>query len=108
MLECVVNVSEGRRRDVIGELTTACGAALLDVHTDPDHHRSVFTLAGPGERDAEDAARALTRAVAERVDLSMHEGVHPRLGAVDVVPFVALEGSTPSAAVTAARAYATW
>jgi glutamate formiminotransferase len=108
MLECVVNVSEGRRRDVIGELTAACGAALLDVHTDPDHHRSVFTLAGPGERDAEDAARALTRAVAEQVDLSTHNGVHPRLGAVDVVPFVALEGSGADDAVAAARAYASW
>src|SRR5918995_7400507 len=108
MLECVVNVSEGRRRNVIGELTTGCGAALLDVHTDPDHHRSVFTLAGPGERDAEDAARALTRAVAEQVDLSTHNGVHPRLGAVDVVPFVALEGSGADDAVAAARAHARW
>jgi glutamate formiminotransferase len=104
MLECVVNVSEGRRGDVIDELAAACGPALLDVHTDADHHRTVFTVA----RDAEAAARALTTATAARVDLSAHAGVHPRLGAVDVVPFVALGGSEPGDAVEAARAYATW
>jgi glutamate formiminotransferase len=104
MLECVVNVSEGRRGDAIDELAAACGPALLDVHTDADHHRSVFTLA----RDAEAAARALTEAAAERIDLSAHEGVHPRLGAIDVVPFVALAGSGPGDAVEAALSYATW
>lgn len=104
MLECVVNVSEGRRGDVIDELAAACGPVLLDVHTDADHNRSVFTLA----RDAGEAARALTEAVAERVDLSAHEGVHPRLGAIDVVPFVALAGSEPGDATEAARSYATW
>ena len=104
MLECVVNVSEGRRRDVIDELAAACGPALLDVHTDVDHHRSVFTLA----RDAEAAARALTEAGASRIDLSGHDGVHPRLGAIDVVPFVALEGSQPGNAIDAALSYAAW
>jgi len=107
MLECVVNVSEGRRRDLVDAIGAACGRSLLDVHSDPDHHRSVFTLAGPGERDAEDAARLLARAVAERLDLSTHEGVHPRLGALDVVPFVALDGD-PKVAVDAARAFAEW
>lgn len=107
MLECVVNVSEGRRRDVIDAIGAACGPALLDVHADPDHHRSVFTLAGPAERDAVDAAHALARAVAERLDVSTHEGVHPRLGALDVVPFVALDGNT-DVAVDAARAFAEW
>ena len=104
MLECVVNVSEGRRGDVIDELAAACGPALLDVHTDADHHRTVFTVA----RDAEAAARALTSVTADRVDLSVHAGVHPRLGAIDVVPFVALAGSEPGDAVEAARSYATW
>ena len=104
MLECVVNVSEGRRGDVIDELAAACGPALLDVHTDADHHRTVFTVA----RDAEAAARALTSVTAARVDLSVHAGVHPRLGAIDVVPFVALAGSGPGDAVDAARSYATW
>ncbi|MGQ0805967.1 MAG: glutamate formimidoyltransferase [Actinomycetota bacterium] len=107
MLECVVNVSEGRRRDVIDAIGDACGPALLDVHADPDHHRSVFTLAGPAERDAVDAARALAQAVAERLDVSTHEGVHPRLGALDVVPFVAIDGDS-DVAVDAARAFAEW
>jgi glutamate formiminotransferase len=107
MLECVVNVSEGRRHDVIDAIAGACGSSLLDVHSDADHHRSVFTLAGPGERDAEDAARALARAAADRIDISLHDGVHPRFGAVDVVPFVALDGDV-GAAVDAARAFAEW
>jgi glutamate formiminotransferase / 5-formyltetrahydrofolate cyclo-ligase len=89
MLECVVNISEGRRPDVIDAVAAACGPALLDVHIDADHHRSVFTLAAPAEALVE-AALALTRAASERIDLSVHAGVHPRLGAVDVVPFVPL------------------
>src|SRR3954447_18134904 len=93
VLECVPNVSEGRDPSVLDALARACGASLLDVHTDADHHRSVFTLAGPGEVDAAIAARALARSVATSVDVSTHAGVHPRLGAVDVVPFVALAGS---------------
>jgi glutamate formiminotransferase len=80
---------------------------LLDVHDDLDHHRSVFTLAGPGLRDAETAASALARAAAERVDLSVHEGVHPRLGVVDVVPFVALD-EDDEVATDAALAFAEW
>ena len=90
MLECVVNVSEGRRAEVVAVVAAACGPALLDVHTDPDHNRSVFTLAGPPEEVAQ-AALSLARAAIERVDLSTHVGVHPRLGAVDVVPFVPID-----------------
>ena len=101
MLECVVNVSEGRRADVLARLATACGPALLDLHADGDHHRSVFTLAGEGDA-AEEAAHALLEAAAAEVDLVGHLGVHPRLGAVDVVPFVALDGSDPADAVAAA------
>ena len=108
MLECVPNVSEGRDARVGDELTAACGASLLDEHRDPDHHRSVFTLAGPGARDAEAAVRRLACTVAEHVDLDAHDGVHPRIGALDVVPFVALEGSAPSDAVDAARGFASW
>ena len=105
MLECVVNVAEGRDAAVLSRLATACGDTLLDLHADPDHHRSVFTLAGPGPRDAAWAAAALTRAAAAELDLSGHEGVHPRFGILDVVPFVAL--SEPSAvAVDAAREFA--
>jgi glutamate formiminotransferase len=108
MLECVANLSEGRRTGVLESLARACGQSLLDVHVDADHHRSVFTLAGPGTTDAEAAARSLTRAAAEHLDLTDHAGVHPRIGAVDVVPFVALDGSAPAEAVRAAREFAGW
>jgi glutamate formiminotransferase len=108
VLECVPNVSEGRDPRVLVELTSACSGSLLDLHTDPDHHRSVFTLAGPGEDDAATAVRDLARAVAARVELTSHDGVHPRFGALDVVPFVALGGTDARRAVDAAHAFATW
>jgi glutamate formiminotransferase len=100
----VPNVSEGRDPDVVAALAAACGSALLDLHTDPDHHRSVFTLAGP---TTEDAVRGLSFAVATHVDLSSHEGVHPRFGALDVVPFVALDGPA-EAARDAAHEFGRW
>ena len=106
MLECVPNVSAGRDPDVVAALSEACGDALLDRHVDGDHHRTVFTLAGPGDRDALGAALALARAVAEHCDLRGHAGVHPRLGALDVVPFVALDEPF-TVAVDAAREFAT-
>lgn len=108
MLECVPNVSEGRDGGILGVLARACGPSLLDLHRDTDHHRSVLTLAGPGRGDAADAIRALADAVAGHLDQSTHVGVHPRLGALDVVPFVALAGTGPEQAVTAAREFASW
>jgi glutamate formiminotransferase len=108
VLECVVNVSEGREAGVLDRLAAACGAGLLDVHADPDHHRAVFTIAAADPLVTQLGARELTRAAAELLALPDHDGVHPRLGVVDVVPFVAL-GSTPTAdAVDAAVAYARW
>jgi len=107
MLECVVNVSEGRDPARLDALARACGPSLLDVHADPDHNRAVFTLAGPGGADAAAAARALARWAVERLDLRTHEGVHPRLGVLDVVPFVAL-GEPGAVAVEAARGFARW
>jgi glutamate formiminotransferase len=87
IIECVVNVSEGRDQVVLAELAAVAGSTLLDRHTDPDHHRSVFTLAGePAAVD--EAARALATASVARLDLGAHHGVHPRLGVLDVVPFV--------------------
>jgi len=107
VLEVVPNVSEGRDRDVLDALARACGPSLLDRHEDPDHHRSVFTLAGPGLRDAETAVASLARAVAEQLDLTDHEGVHPRFGMLDVVPFCALDEDHDVAAA-AALAFAEW
>lgn len=105
LLECVANVSEGRRPGVLAELARAGGSALLDVHVDPDHHRSVFTLVGRGA-EAGEAALRLARAVASHVDIGAHEGVHPRLGALDVVPFVTLAGGGPEEAAAEARHFA--
>lgn len=102
MLECVVNVSEGRDREVIDALGAAAGDDLLDLHVDPDHHRCVLTLVG------EDAPRRVAAVAIERIDLRHHHGVHPRLGAVDVVPFVPLEGSTMADALDARDRYAAW
>jgi glutamate formiminotransferase / 5-formyltetrahydrofolate cyclo-ligase len=88
VLECVVNVSEGRDASVVAALAEAGGPALLDVHRDADHNRAVLTLAGA---DVEDAARAVARVALDRVDIRRHRGVHPRLGSLDVVPFVPLD-----------------
>ena len=90
-LESVPNFSEGRERATIDALAAALGsrARLLDIHSDEDHNRSVFTLVGSGEELAE----ALLAGIAcgqERIDLRRHEGAHPRIGAADVVPIVAL------------------
>ncbi len=101
MLECVVNISEGRDPVVLDRLSEAVRADLLDRHVDPHHNRSVFTLLG------EDAPRLLTSAAIEAVDLRRHQGVHPRIGVVDVVPFVALDG-TPGEAAAARDRFCDW
>jgi glutamate formiminotransferase / 5-formyltetrahydrofolate cyclo-ligase len=105
VLECVVNVAEGRRPEVLDRLAAAVGPGLLDVHADADHHRSVFTLAGERD-DVEAAALRLAEAACRHIDMSEHRGVHPRLGAVDVVPFVALDRKERQVAVSAARTFA--
>lgn len=102
MIECVVNISEGRDPDVLAALDAAAGSALLDRHTDPDHHRSVFTLAGV------EAVRSLAREAVARLDLRSHDGVHPRIGVVDVVPFVSLGESSATEALAARDDYAAW
>ncbi len=100
-----MNVSEGRDRAVIDAIARAGHPCLLDVHADPHHHRAVLTLAGP---EVQDVARAVAREAVRRIDLRLHVGVHPRLGAVDVVPFVPLAGSTMDDAVAARDRFATW
>ena len=102
MLECVINISEGRNREVLRGLAAVCANELLDVHVDPDHNRSVFTLLGI------DAPRRLARQAIELLQLDEHQGVHPRLGVVDVVPFVPLEESTLDDAIAARDAFAKW
>lgn len=102
MLECVINLSEGRDAAAVAAIAGAAGRDLLDVHTDPHHHRSVLTVVG------EDAPRAVAAEAVARIDLRDHDGVHPRIGAVDVVPFVALAGSTFADAVAARDRFGTW
>ena len=102
MLECVINVSEGRDHAIIDSLAQSCAGDLLDIHSDPDHNRSVFTLLGV------DAPRALARAAVSALSLSDHSGVHPRIGVVDVVPFVPLVNSTMQDARIARDEFATW
>ena len=102
MLECIVNVSEGRDIRVLDALGAAGGADLLDRHVDPHHHRTVLTTVGEG------AARRIARAAVELIDLRAHDGVHPRLGALDVVPFVALDGSTAADARAARDRFTAW
>ena len=90
-LESVPNVSEGRDEAALAMLREAFSspARLLDVHADGDHHRSVFTLVGSGEELVETLVAGI-RSAAELIDLRHHEGAHPRIGAADVVPLVAL------------------
>jgi glutamate formiminotransferase len=98
LVECVPNVSEGRRPEVVEEIVAAfAGAApevlVLDASSDPDHHRSVITLMGPGPALVE-AAVAGAEACARLIDLNQHRGVHPRMGALDVLPFVPFGAET--------------
>lgn len=88
-LEAVPNFSEGRDRATIAAIGSAIEghARLLDIHADEDHNRSVFTLVG-GEEEIVDALLAAIAVVRERIDLRVHEGAHPRIGAADVVPVV--------------------
>jgi glutamate formiminotransferase len=91
-LESVPNFSEGRDPATIASLREALsqGADLLDVHVDPDHNRSVFTLVGDDTTLVEALLRGV-RVARERIDLGQHAGAHPRIGAADVVPIVALD-----------------
>ncbi len=97
IVECVPNVSEGRRPEVIEQLletiVSVPGAILLDSESDADHHRSVLTFGGEPEPVTEAAFRLVRRA-SELIDLNAHRGEHPRMGATDVLPFVPVEGMT--------------
>ncbi|HKA25459.1 MAG TPA: glutamate formimidoyltransferase [Candidatus Eisenbacteria bacterium] len=106
LVECVPNFSEGRDRAVVDALAAAiesvAGVTLLDVELDADHHRSVLTFVADPEAALEAAFRA-TKLASERIDLRRHKGQHPRMGAVDVIPFVPIEGLTLEECVELAR-----
>jgi glutamate formiminotransferase / 5-formyltetrahydrofolate cyclo-ligase len=93
----VPNVSEGCDSGAIDAIAQALGPGLLDVHADPDHHRSVYTVVG---QTGEMAATVLggAREAVRRIDISRHQGVHPRVGAIDVAPIVYLEEADQGAA----------
>ena len=107
MLEAVPNLSEGRDAALLGSLAQAFAsqALVLDVHADPDHRRSVFTLAAEGD-ELVDALLAGIALAVERIDLRRHEGVHPRVGVADVVPVVPLVPEDMPRAVSIARVLA--
>jgi glutamate formiminotransferase len=97
LYESVPNFSEGRRQDVIDAIANAAAPAfVLDMDADPDHHRAVISVAGFKERLVEGLLSAVAEAK-ERIDLRSHHGVHPRVGAADVVPIVPLGGTTLAA-----------
>ena len=108
-IECVPNISEGRRTEVINSLATTLravpGLRVLDVQSDAAHNRSVFTLAGTAEAMAAGIPQLFEGAIAA-IDLRTQKGEHPRLGAVDVVPFIPIEGVTMAACVALAKAIA--
>ena len=105
LVECVPNFSEGRdpaKIDAIVEAMRIPGVYLLDREMDADHNRSVITLAGEREVIVEAAIRGVGKA-AELIDLTRHKGVHPRMGAADVVPFIPIDGVTLEDCVAMAR-----
>lgn len=106
LIECVPNFSEGRDPAAIAAIRDAIagteGAVVLDVSSDPSHHRTVITFVAPAEVVAEAAFRGMREAAA-RIDLTRHQGEHPRIGATDVVPFIPLEGATMDDCVALAR-----
>jgi len=108
LVECVPNFSEGRRPDVLAELRKAvestAGVRFLDQTADVDHNRSVITFAGQPEPVNDAMERAVEVAIA-RIDMAAHSGEHPRLGAVDVVPFVPIGDTTLDECAELARAF---
>ncbi len=96
-LLAIPNVSEGRDRTAIDAIARAFDARLLDVHADTDHHRSVFTLASEPGTLAQAVADGAAEAI-RRVDVNHHEGIHPRVGAIDVAPIVYLDPADRGAA----------
>ncbi len=108
IFECVPNISEGRDARIVDACADAiarAGAMLVDRTSDAVHHRSVFTFFGTRDRVLA-AATALARVTTEHIDLRTHAGAHPRIGALDVLPFVPFAGATTDDAIELARAAA--
>lgn len=108
LLECIPNISEGRDQDKISliaeEVKRQRRVKLLDLSSDPDHHRSVLTFIGDPV-DVKEAALSMALKAVELIDMREHQGGHPRLGAVDVVPFVPIQGIEMKEAVEIAREF---
>jgi glutamate formiminotransferase len=106
VIECVPNFSESRNLETIASIAKAIGSVdevmLLGGEGDSDHNRSVFTFVGPPDAVVEGMLRAAGEA-ARLIDLSQHQGAHPRVGVVDVIPFIPMNGATMDACVDAAR-----
>jgi glutamate formiminotransferase len=106
LIECVPNFSEGRNKDVVDQLAAAISAVetacVLDMHIDPDHNRSVITFVASPENVVAAAFEGVKRST-ELIDMRTHQGVHPRLGATDVLPFVPVRGVTMDRCVSLAH-----
>lgn len=105
IIECVPNISEGRRREVVEDVAAAVagpGRQVIDLSLDPDHNRSVVTIVGEPDGLAE-GVLSLVRSAVERIDLREHHGEHPRMGAVDVIPFIPVRGATMDDCVRLSR-----
>lgn len=115
-LVCPVNVSEGRRIAVLDQLASAAGSALLDLHHDPHHNRAVLTIGASDATGTETAVRRVAELAVTLLDVRRHQGVHPRLGVVDVVPFVPVDesgapagpGDDLAVAIAARDRFAAW
>jgi glutamate formiminotransferase len=108
ILECVPNISEGRNLEVVEQVVEqirqVAGVKLLNYSSDPDHNRSVLTYLGQPAAVLE-ATQAMALKALELIDMSRHEGSHPRMGAVDVVPFIPIRGIETDEAVAVAREF---
>ena len=105
LIECVPNISEGRRRDVAEAIAQAAdgpGRKLIDLSMDPDHNRSVITIVGEPD-GLLDGVLGLASKAAELIDLNVHRGEHPRMGAVDVIPFIPVRGVTMADCIDLSR-----
>ncbi len=109
LIECVPNVSEGRNRDVVESIAGAVngvGRKVIDVSMDSDHNRSVITVVGEAKGLLE-GVFALAKRASELIDLNLHSGEHPRMGAVDVIPFIPIRGVTMADCIALSRSVGT-